>query len=109
MVSFLSNIQALIGLAAMMAALFAVVGYPKAQYRSLRELRGLWRIMAGLPLPIMAYIVVVTVIGFMDGANLAPLLFILVAPPAWIYLVLLEFTHRRLAAKPQDHSAQVAG
>ena len=97
--SFMSDVQALIGLAAIIVALCAVVGYPTAQYRSLRQMHGLWRIMAGLPLPVMAYIVVVTVIGFIDGANLAPLLFILAAPPAWIYLLLLQFAHRRRRAR----------
>ena len=73
-------------------------------------MRGLWRIMAGLPLPVMAFIVVVTVIGFMDGANLAPLLFILVAPPAWLYLLLLEFAHHHLVFKSQNQSpAELAG
>ena len=73
-------------------------------------MRGVWLIMACLPLPVMAYIVVVTVIRFVEGSNLAPLLFILVAPPAWIYLLLLQFAHYRLARKPQDQTtAQIAG
>ena len=98
--SLTSNVQAVVGMVAIVVALCAVVGYPRAQYRSLRQMRGGWRILAGLPLPVMAYIVVVTVTGFMDGANLAPLLFILVAPPAWIYLLLLQFAHRRLVPTP---------
>ena len=52
-------------------------------------MQGGWRILAGLPLPVMAYIVVVTIMALNEGSNLWPLLFIFAAPPAWIYLLLL--------------------
>ncbi len=91
-----SDVQAVVGLIAIVAALCALVGYPRAQYRSLRDMHGRWRVLAGLPLVVMAGVVVATVLAFSEGSNLAPLLFILVAPPAWIYLLLLQFAHRRL-------------
>ena len=56
--SLMADVQAAVGMVAIVAALCAVVGYPRAQYRTLRQMRGGWRIMAGLPLPVMVYIVV---------------------------------------------------
>ena len=68
----------------------------------------MWLIFACLPLAVMAYVVVVTVMALGEGSNLWPLLFIFAAPPAWIYLLLLQFAHHRLARKQQDQTtAQV--
>ncbi len=103
-----SDVNILIGAVAMLAAVFALFGYPVGQYRSLRKMRGMWLILACLPLPVMALIVVYMIIGFVQGATLAPLLFILAAPPAWIYLLLLQFAHHRLARKPEDQTTTQA-
>ncbi len=103
-----SDVNILIGAVAMLAAVFALFGYPVGQYRSLRKMRGMWLILACLPLPVMAYIVVVTIMALNEGSNLWPLLFIFAAPPAWIYLLLLQFAHHHLARKPEDQTTAQA-
>ena len=88
-------VEVLIGLTAMIAGLCTVAGYPVAQYRGLRDLRGRWFLAACLPLAVMTGVVIVTVVGFAQGTTLRPMLVLVTAPAAWVWLRLLWSAHHR--------------
>jgi hypothetical protein len=58
------------------------------------RLRGAWRWLSLLPVPIMAYVVYATVAAFKQQSNMWPILLILVSPVAAFFLVLLFFLTR---------------
>jgi hypothetical protein len=55
------------------------------------RLRGAWRWLSLLPIPVMAYVVYATVAAFKQQANMWPILLIIVSPLAAFFLVLLFF------------------
>ena len=58
------------------------------------RLRGAWRGLSLLPIPVMAYVVYATVAAFKQQSNMWPILFIIVSPVAAFFLVLLFFLTR---------------
>jgi hypothetical protein len=68
--------------------------YPPLQLAALRKLRGIWRILAVLPLVPMGCVLVVTAVAFYQQSNLWPLLLIFMAPIALVYLFALMWVHR---------------
>jgi hypothetical protein len=82
------------------AGLVGLIGslplYIVLQVRSIKRLRGGWRVFAVLPLAPIALILIETIIGLYQGANLWPLGIILLSPIALGYLVLLLALHTLL-------------
>ena len=70
--------------------------YIVLQVWSIKRMRGGWRIFAILPLAPVAFILVATIIGLYQGANLWPMGIILLLPLALGYLVLLLVLHALL-------------
>ena len=75
---------------------FAALAYPMMQVRALQQMRGVWRLLAAVPLLPMAYIIVVTLLALREGSNLWPILLIFTAPLGAAYLVVLRWFHQRL-------------
>ena len=71
--------------------------YPVMQVQALRRMRGIWLILAALPLLPMAYIIIITAFALGKGSNLWPILLIFAAPFGTAYLAILRFAHARLA------------
>ena len=63
--------------------------YLVLQIISLFRIQGIWRRLALLPIPIMAYVVYVSVVASKQGSNIWPLLLILVSPVAVLFLLFL--------------------
>jgi hypothetical protein len=68
--------------------------YPPLQFKTVRKLRGIWRVFAVLPLLPMAFVLIVTIRGFYYQSNLWPILLIFTAPIALLYLLALTWIHR---------------
>ena len=81
----------IVGFAVIIIGGFAALAYPMLQFRALRDMRGVWRILAAVPFLPMAYIVVVTLLALSEGANLWPILLIFTAPVGAAYLVVLRW------------------
>jgi hypothetical protein len=64
----------------------AVPGYAVLQWRLATAMRGRLRIAALAPLVVMVPLLGYTLLAFAAGSNLWPLLLILVAPVAFLYL-----------------------
>ncbi len=77
------------GLMAMVPAYFAL------QLVLLMRLSRGWRIAAALPLVVMVPVVVVSISDFLLGSNLWPIFIILLAPPAFLYLLVIAGLERR--------------
>ena len=73
-----------------------VHGLSGLQYSALRQLRGAWLVLSTVPLVGMAIVLVYTAIGLFQGSNLWPLLLILTAPLATVYLLVLRLAMRFL-------------
>jgi hypothetical protein len=58
------------------------------------RLRGAWRWLSLLPIPVMAYVVCATVAAFKIHSNMWPILLIIVSPVAAFFLILLFFLTR---------------
>jgi tellurite resistance protein TehA-like permease len=58
------------------------------------RLRGAWRGLSLLPVPVMAYVVYATVGAFNEHSNMWPILLIIASPVAAFFLVLLFFLTR---------------
>ena len=58
------------------------------------RLRGAWRGLSLLPIPVMAYVVYATVAAFNQHSNMWPILLIIASPVAALFLVLLFFLTR---------------
>ncbi len=53
------------------------------------RLRGAWRGLSLLPIPVMAYVAYATVVAFREHSNMWPILLIIASPVAACFLVLL--------------------
>jgi len=80
------DVDDLLGLAVMMS----LPGYAVLQWHAARNWHGGWRIAALAPLAIMAPLVVHAALAFLAQSNLWPLLVILTAPLACLYLIALS-------------------
>jgi hypothetical protein len=83
------------------AVFLGVPVYVVLQWYMLRKWEGGWRIAAFVPLIVMAPLLIYTALAFLAQSNLWPLLLILAAPPAYIYLLVLaclRFLFRRRPA-----------
>ena len=58
------------------------------------RLRGAWRWLSLLPIPVMGYVVYATVAAFKIHSNMWPILLILASPVAAFFLILLFFLTR---------------
>ena len=77
--------QDIIGLLLMLS----LPGYLFLQLRMAWRYRGGWLIAALAPLAAMVPLLIYSGVAFSDGANLWPLLLILAAPFAFVYLVIV--------------------
>lgn len=66
-----------------------VLAYPILQFIAVKRMRGGWRVLAYLPLILMVFVFVITIVGFYQQSNLWPLILILVSPLVFLYLVIL--------------------
>lgn len=85
-----------LGLVMIGVGFIAFVAYPGMQYAAVRQLRGAWLILSLVPLGVMGFVLVFTLMALADGSNLWPLMLIFTAPVATGYLLLLRFAARRL-------------
>ena len=69
--------------------------YLAVQIFAIIRLRGYWLSLAVLPMPIMAYVVYVTMDAYREQSNLWPILLILSSPVSAIFLLVLVFAGRR--------------
>jgi hypothetical protein len=69
--------------------LLALPGYFILQLRMVWRYRGGWLIAALVPLAALAPVIVYSGVALSDGANLWPLLLILSAPFAFVYLLIV--------------------
>ena len=83
------------GLAIMGVAIYGIFHYPGMLYRSVKQMRGGWRIAALLPLLVVIPIVVVTIRGLQQRSNLWPIYLIILAPVVLLYHTVLLFLHTR--------------
>lgn len=71
------------------AVMLSLPGYVMLQWYAARNWTGGWRVAAFVPLVVMSLLVVHAAIAFAAQSNLWPLLVILTAPLACLYLVVL--------------------
>lgn len=89
-------VQVALGFVIMSAAAYGVAKYPSLLYRSVKDMRGGWRIAALLPLLVVIPVTAVTVVGLWQGSNLWPILLIFAAPFLFLYQAALIFLHTRM-------------
>ena len=70
-----------------------VLAYPILQFIAVKRMRGGWRVLAYLPLILMAFVFLITIVGFYQQSNLWPLILILVSPLVLVYLIILLVSH----------------
>lgn len=90
-------VQMAVGAVVIVIGGLAALAYPMLQFRALRGMRGVWLLLAAVPLLPMVYIVVVTFMALGKGSSLWPILLIFTAPIGTAYLWVLGFVHRRFA------------
>jgi hypothetical protein len=90
-----------IGFVILMVGYISIWKYPILQYKAIRSLHDLWRIFAFLPLPLMIYIIFISIDDYNKGSNLWPVLLLFSAPIAWLYLAILLATHKILQVKQE--------
>lgn len=86
---------------AFLVPLFAyggMFGYPIVQYLSIYRTRGRWQILASLPLVPMAVLLAVAGLSGSAASGTWPLLLVLTALLALVYLAILLAFHRRARA-----------
>ena len=93
--------QAVVGSIVILIGGFAALAYPVLQWHAIRRMRGMWRLLALVPLLPMAYILVVTALALGKGSNLWPILLIFTAPFGAAYLWILGWVHTRFASPPK--------
>jgi hypothetical protein len=86
--------QVVLGLLMYLIVAFSIKGYITRQRSAIKEMQGLWRILACVPLIAVAVVVVVTIIGLIQGSNLWPIFFIFIVPVAYVYLLVLWAVYR---------------
>lgn len=79
----------------MVVAIYGILEYPSLLYRSVKQMRGGWRVAALLPLLVVIPVVVVTIRGLQQGSNLWPIYLIMLAPMVLLYHIVLRFLHTR--------------
>jgi hypothetical protein len=79
-------------------AVWMVPGYFLLQPFAIWRTRGRWRWAAAAPLVPMGAVVLYTIFAFLAGSNLFPLFLIFLAPPAFLYLVVLVLLARAAGA-----------
>ena len=89
-------LQIVVGLAVIGVAFVAVLSYPQLKYAALRQSRGVWFVLGLVPLGVMAVVLALTVLAFIRGSNLWPILLIFTAPLATSYLLILRLVARGL-------------
>ena len=97
--------QMVLGLAVIAIGGLAALAYPMLQIRALREMRGVWLLLAAVPFLPMAYIIVITAMAFRQRSNLWPILLILTAPFGAAYFAILRWLHRWLARGAREGAA----
>ncbi len=70
-----------------------VLGYPILQFFAIKRMQGGWRVLAFLPLILMAIVFFITVVLFFQQSNLWPIILIFVAPLILVYLAVLLGVH----------------
>jgi hypothetical protein len=88
----------LVGTIVGFALVAGVPGYLVLQPWALRRLRGAWRIAAAVPLIGAAATICWSLYALSQDSNLWPLTFILFAPPAAFYLLIVAGLRRLVAA-----------
>ena len=91
-------VQMAVGFIVIVIGGFAAIAYPALQVSALRRMRGVWRLLALVPLLPMGYILVVTALALGEGSNLWPILLIFTAPFGAAYLWILKWAHLRIAS-----------
>ena len=90
--------QQAFGLLIPLIAYGGMFGYPILQYLSIYRTRGRWQILASLPLVPMAILLAIAGLSSSAASGAWPLLLVLTAPLALVYLTLLLAAHRRFRA-----------
>lgn len=83
-----------------------VLAYPILQFIAVKRMRGGWRVLAYLPLILMVFVFVITIVGFYQQSNLWPLILILVSPLVFLYLVILLVSHSFLVRGKNEEQKQ---
>ena len=83
-----------------------VLAYPILQFIAVKKMRGGWRVLAYLPLILMVFVFVITIVGFYQQSNLWPLILILVSPLVLLYLVILLVSHSFLVRGKNEEQKQ---
>ena len=86
--------QLVLGLLIMLIFAFSIKGYINRQLSAIKEMQGLWLILACVPLIAVAGAVVVSIIGLIQGSNLWPIFLIFILPVAYVYLFILWAVYR---------------
>ena len=94
--------QMVVGFIVILVGGFAALAYPALQVDSLRRMRGVWRVLAVVPLLPMAYILIVTAVALGEGSNLWPILLIFTAPFGAAYLWILRWAHTRIEVQRRE-------
>jgi hypothetical protein len=66
-----------------------ILGYPILQIIAVSGSRGIMRVLALLPLAVMAIVFSVTIMGLIQESNLWPIFLIFISPVVLIYLFIL--------------------
>jgi len=72
---------------------FSFIGYCVIQVMAIQNLKGTWRIIAGLPVLVGIFVIVTTVIGGIQGSAQAPILLLLAGPPLFLYVAIVYGTY----------------
>ena len=88
------DIQLVLGLLIMLIFAFSIKGYIIRPRSAIKEMQGLWWILACVPLITVAGAVVVSIIGLIQGSNLWPIFLIFILPVAYVYLLILWAVYR---------------
>ena len=75
--------------------------YLAMQVLVLIRFKGGWRVAALLPLPIMAYVLLLTVRAYSADSNLWPIYLIIVSIPAFVFLLILFLVERYTRGKAE--------
>jgi glucan phosphoethanolaminetransferase (alkaline phosphatase superfamily) len=88
--------QLVLGFLIMLIFAFTIKGYIKRQRSAIKEMEGLWRILACVPLIAVAAAIVVSIIGLIQESNLWPIFLIFILPVAYVYLLILWAVYRAI-------------
>jgi hypothetical protein len=76
------DIELIIGLLILLTFPLIVKVFITRQRSAIKQMQGLWRILACVPLIAVAAAVVVSIIGLVQGSNLWPIWLFIIVPPA---------------------------